>query len=227
MKLITNNSPEKTKSKSKTILLIVLLLFLFPIGIFFLWKWKLLHKYLNTGITLIIIFFSRQLIVIYMIIYGYFLYPEAATILSHYCFGNGSTLTLNDEYIKTSPVIINHLEEMKDGEKRKIGMHQWEDLRLSFALNPLFIERKNNKVIISQYIKFDQTGKVITMVGPIPIPDNIVHVFDCTPYNVICKFDFDQKILSEEDKPNFIEKYFLKNHKTCKSCSKNNYIKFN
>ena len=35
---------------------------------------------------------------------------------------------------------------MKEGEIRKIGMHKWEDFRLAFALNPLYIEKKNNKI---------------------------------------------------------------------------------
>ena len=132
---------------------------------------------------------------------------------------------MNDEYLKTSPVITYHLKVMKEGEIRKIGMHQWEDFRLSFALNPLYIEKKNDKIIISQYIKFDKTGKVVTMIGPIPIADNIVHVFNCKPYNVKCEFDFDQTIFKKISTPNFIEKYFLNNHKECRSCSKRNYMK--
>lgn len=112
---------------------------------------------------------------------------------------------------------------MKEGEIRKIGMHKWEDFRLAFALNPLYIEKKNNKINLSQYIKFDKTGKVIRMIGP--IPDNIVHAFTCKPYNVICEFDFDQTILEKISTPNFIEKYFLNSYKKCSSCSKRNYTK--
>jgi len=181
MNKIINNYKVSENSKSKNIIILFLILFVFPIGIFLLWKLKLWHKYLRISVTFFVLLLSRQLFVLYMIFYGYFLYPEASSILSHYCFGNGSTLILNDEYIKKSPVIVYHLKEMKDGEKRKIAMHQWDDLRLSFALNPLFIEKKNDKIIISQYIKFDKTGETVTMIGPIPTPDNIVHVFNCKP----------------------------------------------
>jgi hypothetical protein len=225
MNNIINNSKISENSISKNIIILFLILFVFPIGIFLLWKWKLWHKYLRISVTFFVLLFSRQLFVLYMIFYGYFLYPEASSILSHYCFGNGSTLVLNDEYLKTSPVIIYHLKEMKDGEIRKIGMHQWEDFRLSFALNPLFIEKKNGKIIISQYIKFDKTGKVVTMIGPIPTPDNIVHVFNCKPYKVKCEFDFNETILEKNRTPNFIEKLFLNSHKECKGCSKRNYMK--
>ena len=225
MNKLINSSIVYENSINKKIITFFLILFVFPIGILLLWKWKLWHKYLRISVTFFILLFSRQLFVLYMIFYGYFLYPEASSILSHYCFGNGSTLILNDEYLKTSPVIIYHLKEMKDGEIRKIGMHQWEDLRLSFALNPLYIEKKNDKIIISQYINFDKTGKVVTMIGPIPIPDNIVHVFNCNPYNVKCEFDFNQTILGKISTPNFIEKYFISSHKECRNCYKRNYIK--
>jgi hypothetical protein len=225
MNKLINNSIVSENSINKKIITFSLILFVFPIGILLLWKWKLWHKYLRIGVTFFILLFSRQLFVLYMIFYGYVLYPEASSILSHYCFGNGSTLILKDEYLKTSPVIIYHLKEMKDGEIRKIGMHQWEDLRLSFALNPLYIEKKNDKIIISQYINFDKTGKVVTMIGPIPIPDNIVHVFNCKPYNVKCEFDFNQTILGKISTPNFIEKYFISSHKECRNCYKRNYIK--
>ena len=50
-----------------------------------------------------------------MIFYGYFLYPKAPSILAHYCFGNGSTLIVNDEYLKTSFVIIYHCKGYERG----------------------------------------------------------------------------------------------------------------
>ena len=77
---------------------------------------------------------------------------------------------------------------MKVGEKHKVGMHQWEDWRLSFAINPFTIEKRKDRVIITQWMEFDKTNKVITWFGPIPIPDNIVHTFDCTPYMFRCEW---------------------------------------
>ena len=47
-----------------------------------------------------------------IIFYGFFFYPEASSIVSHYCFGNGSDLILNNNYLKRSQVIIHHLKEI-------------------------------------------------------------------------------------------------------------------
>jgi hypothetical protein len=114
---------------------------------------------------------------------------------------------------------------MKVGEKRKIGMHQLEDCRLSFALNPLTIIKNKNSAVIEQYIKFDNSGKAITWIGPIPIPDNIVHVFNCTPYLAKTEFSYNQNTYLDIDPPNLLESIFIKNHKLCKGCSQKNYRK--
>lgn len=117
-----------------------------------------------------------------MIVFGSFFFPEASQALKHYCFGNGEKLIVKSDYIKNSPVVLKHLKRMKVGQKKKVGFHQWEDWRLSFAINPFTIEKRKDKVIITQWMKFDKTNKVFTWFGPIPIPDNIVHTFECTPY---------------------------------------------
>lgn len=117
-----------------------------------------------------------------MIAVGAVFFPEASQALRHYCFGDGSTLHVSPDYIKKSPVVIKHLKKMKVGQKKKVGMHQWEDWRLSFAINPFTIEKRKNKVIITQWMEFNKTGDVITWLFFIPMPDNIVHTFDCTPY---------------------------------------------
>ena len=140
---------NKPKIIIQNVLLIILIVFLVPIGLIFIWKWKLWHTYFKIGITTLIIIFIRQILVINIIFYGLFIYPEASSIVSHYCFGNGSDLILKNNYLKRSPVIIHHLKEMKVGEKRKIGMHQLEDSRLSFALNPLTIIKNKNSTVIT------------------------------------------------------------------------------
>lgn len=71
---------------------------------------------------------------------------------------------------------------MKVGEKKKVVFRQPEDWRLSFALNPFTIEKGKDKVVVTQWIKFDTTGKDTTWLFFIPVPDNIVHTFDCTPF---------------------------------------------
>jgi len=131
---------------------------------------------------LLFIFFFKKIVVIGMIAVGAVFFPEASQALRHYCFGDGSTLHVSPDYIKNSPVVIKHLKKMKVGQKKKVGMHQWEDWRLSFAINPFTIEKRKNKVIITQWMEFNKTGDVITWLFFIPMPDNIVHTFDCTPY---------------------------------------------
>lgn len=207
----------------KNLFIILMLIFVFPIGLILLWKSKIFNNYINSGISIFVILFSRQILVIYMIFYGYFIYPEASKILAHYCFGDGSELILKNEYIKKSPVIIYHINDMSENEKRKIGMHQLEDLRLSFALNPFTINKSKNKITISQFIKFDKTGKSITWIGPLPVPDNIVHVFNCNPYTVKSYFEISSLSDAVIDQPNLLERTFLKNHKICKGCSKRNF----
>ena len=54
-----------------------------------------------------------------------------------------------------------------------------------YAINPFTIEKRKDKIIITQWMQFAKTNKVITWFGPIPIPDNIVHTFDCKPYMYI------------------------------------------
>jgi hypothetical protein len=131
----------------------------------------------------------NKIVLFGMIVVGSFLYPEASQILNHYCFGNGEDLVLESDYIKNSPVVIKELKKMKIGQKKKVSFTQKEDWRLSYALNPFYIEKRKDKVIITQYIKFDKTNKSYTQFGPITLSDNIVHTFKCTPFNVYYEFN--------------------------------------
>lgn len=130
-----------------------------------------------TTFVLIVLYNIKKILVLGMIGVGAFVFPEASQSLKHYCFGNGEKLVIKSNYIRRSPVVLKHLKTMKVGQKKKVGMHQWEDWRLSYAINPFTIEKRKHKVIISQWIEIDRTGKVFTWVGPIPIPDNIVYAF--------------------------------------------------
>ncbi len=140
----------------------------------------------------IMLFVPRQALVIAMIIGGKVVAPEASAVLSHYCFGNGDTLYLNADYIKTSPVVLKGMEGLKIGQSRKVALKQKEDWRLSYALNPFTITRTRKGYTITQYMDFDKTGKVATMLNlgftKIKVDDNITHVFDCTPYWAVAKF---------------------------------------
>jgi len=137
----------------------------------------------------LIVNFSKQILVLGMILVGSFVFPEASQILKHYCFGNGEKLILQSDYIKNSPVVVKELKKIKVGEKKRVVFKQKEDWRLSYALNPFYIEKRKDKIIITQYIKFDSTNKVYTYFGPFKISDNIVHVFNCTPFKVYYQFN--------------------------------------
>jgi hypothetical protein len=52
---------------------------------------------------------------------------------------------------------------------------------LSFAINPFTIEKKKDKVVISQWMKYDKKNEVTTWLFFIPVKDNIVHTFSYTP----------------------------------------------
>ena len=139
------------------------------------------------ALTLIALF-RQKLLVFGMICIGYFIYPEASQVLRHYCFGNGETLYLSSDYISKSPVVLKELHHLKIGQKKIVSFKQKEDWRLSYAINGFTLERKKDSVLISQWMQFDRTNKVITYFGPIAIPDNIVHTFNCTPYLVKCEW---------------------------------------
>lgn len=130
--------------------------------------------------------------VIGMIVFSTFTYPEASSILKQYCFGDGDTLMLDTSYLKVSPVITKELSSMKVGEKRIVRFKQKDDWRLSYAINGFTLIKKKNKVIVKQYIEFDKTGKIYTDlnlgVTKIRVDDGFVHTFDCTPFWVYSEF---------------------------------------
>ena len=145
-------------------------------------------------ISLISLWIWRQKIfVIAMIIGGLFIAPEASKILSHYCFGNGETLFLDSNYIKKSRVVFLAANRLKIGsEINHVTLKQNQDWRLSYAINGFTIKRSTEGYMIKQWIDFDTTGNVPTVLNlgvmKIQVQDAIVHTFDCKPFWVICEF---------------------------------------
>ena len=137
-------------------------------------------------------FQKDKVLVLGMIYGGKIVSPEGSQILDHYCFGDGDTLFLDPEYIKKSPVILKNIQGLKNGQRRKIRFHQKEDWRLSYALNPFFIEKRGEGYRIYQYIAFDKKGKDYTYldlkVGKIKVQDGIVHTYECKPFVAVCDF---------------------------------------
>jgi hypothetical protein len=144
--------------------------------------------------TLLVILSSvtTKLMVVSMIVFSNFIYPEASSILNHYCFGDGDTLNLDTSYLKISPVITKELETMRVGETKIVRFKQKDDWRLSYAINGFTLIKKKHKVIVKQYIEFDKTGKVYTDlnlgIAKIRVDDGFVHTFDCTPFWVYSEF---------------------------------------
>ena len=139
-------------------------------------------KLILIGIAGLCILFYKKILVIGMIAVGAVFFPEASQALRHYCFGDGSELRVKPDYIRNSPVVRKHLAGMKVGDRKKVGFHQWEDWRLSFALNPFTIEKQRDRVVVTQWMQFNRSGDVTTWLFFIPMRDNIVHTFDCKPY---------------------------------------------
>ena len=139
-----------------------------------------------------VLIYPRKAIVIALIIGGKVIAPEASAVVSHYCFGNGDTLYLNADYVKTSPVVLKSMQGLKMGQSRWISFKQKEDWRLSYALNPFTIKRTKEGYMITQYMEFDRTGIVATTLNlgftKIKVYENIAHAFSCTPYLVVFKF---------------------------------------
>jgi len=113
-------------------------------------------------------------------------YPEGVKVLTHYVFGDGEKLELKSNYIPNSPVVIKSLKSMKVGQTKVIRFKQYKDWRLSYALNPFRLKKTKNGFEIYQYIKFDKTGKIYTIVNilgvKMKIYDNWVNLLNPTPY---------------------------------------------
>jgi hypothetical protein len=145
-----------------------------------------------TGLFTVLNKLWLQGILILLMVFSFPIYPEASMILKHYCFGNGDTLHLPSDYLRKSPVILKNLKQMKIGQTRIIRFKQPEDWRLSYALNGFSLTKKSDKVIVKQWIEFDKKGGIHTDLNlylfKIRIKDNIVHVFDCTPFWAYSEF---------------------------------------
>jgi hypothetical protein len=103
----------------------------------------------------IVIIYPQKAVVIGLILGGKIIAPEASEVLSHYCFGNGDTLYLNSDCLKTSPVVLKSIKDLKIGQSKSVSFKQQEDYRLYYALNPFTIKSTTRGFRITQYIEFD------------------------------------------------------------------------
>jgi hypothetical protein len=79
---------------------------------------------------------------------GYLLWPEAAAILGHAVYGDGSTLTLDASYFRQSPFVQRQIARLGPGDHSPIWFPQREDWRLSLAPMPIYLHVSTDTVRI-------------------------------------------------------------------------------
>jgi len=135
-------------------------------------------------------FFIFSVLIFVSLVYAYFrIYsPEGMEILQHYCFGDGSELKLESDYLPNSTVIQSELKKMRIGQDKVVRFNQKDDWRLSYALNPFHLVKKRDGFEIYQYIKFDKKGIDVTELNfylfKIKVKDSWVHLVNPTPFMV-------------------------------------------
>ena len=77
-----------------------------------------------------------------------FIYPEAADLLYHYVYGDGSPLELSSDYFKKCKYLTSKIQKLGHGIHGPIGLRQYQDYRLSLAFNPYYLEISAKKVRI-------------------------------------------------------------------------------
>lgn len=128
-----------------------------------------------------------------IIVAGKLPYPEAADILQHYVYGKGENLYLEPDYLKDSPVIAKHLQQMRVGETRTVGLKQQEDWRLSYAVNGFTLKKTKGKAELLQHIVFSRNPRIYTDLNlylfTVRIPDGLVHALEPTPFMVYAEWE--------------------------------------
>jgi hypothetical protein len=118
--------------------------------------------------------------------------PEAGEIIWHYLNGHGTDLWLSPDYIRTSPVVLRSLAQLKEGESRQFVFRQAEDWRLSYAVNPFSLKRSGGTVLMWQLMKFEtRPGTLTTLnyrIGKFQLPDALIYSMHPQTYTVYCKW---------------------------------------
>ena len=123
---------------------------------------------------------------------GMWVYPEGGKVLLTYIRGNGQDLWLDSGYIQRSPVIRRSLALLREGESRRFTFIQSADKRLSYAVNPFNIRKKNGKVLLWQKIVFDAKPHTYTTLdygmGSFRLPDALIYSMHPRTYTVYCQW---------------------------------------
>ena len=130
------------------------------------------------------------------IIISKFIYPEAADLLYHYVYGDGSDLELLSDYFKKSKYLRSKIQKLGLGTHGPIGLKQYQDYRLSLAFNPYYLNINVKKVrIYHPKIEFAPVrGEKVSTKVPlgkltIRVYDNLVSYMNPTPFYVFSEWE--------------------------------------
>jgi len=117
-----------------------------------------------------------------MVIVGEVLYPEASHVLYEFCWGGGDDVEIEADYVRNSPLIRKKLKQLKPGQRWSGWYKQTEDVRLSYAFNPISIEkRRDGEIVVTSPIEVAPIGSGIytrLYMGPLTfdLPDSLMRV---------------------------------------------------
>ena len=118
-----------------------------------------------------------------------FVYPEAATLLDHYVYGDGSDLKISSDYFQQSEYLQAKINHLAPGKHGPINLEQPEDWRLSLVFNPYFLKVTPQKVTIYHpEIKFaavdDAKQPIFIPLGKMKLRvyDNLFSAMNPTPF---------------------------------------------
>lgn len=132
-------------------------------------------------------------------------YPEAAEILYHYLYGDGSDLEIESDYFKESGFIQQTIKIKGEGDHGLVALKQSDDWRLSLALNPFYIKITGNTVKIYhpkiEFAKHD--GRLVPTIIPIGklkirMYDNLVSAHETKPFYVYSEWQTDPRLSTTE-----------------------------
>ncbi|AIZ63734.1 hypothetical protein PK28_08565 [Hymenobacter sp. DG25B] len=113
---------------------------------------------------------------------------EGGTVVWHYLHGGGKDLWLDSTYLSQSPVILQSLNSLRDGESKRFAFQQNADWRLSYALNPFFLRRERNRAVLWQRIEFKDDLTTFTTLnyglGNVRLADGLILALHPVPFTV-------------------------------------------
>jgi hypothetical protein len=130
-----------------------------------------------------------------MVAVGSVLYPEASQVLYEFCWGGGDDAEISADYVRQSPFIRKKLAGLRLGGRWSGWYKQSEDVRLSYAFNPISIEkRKDGEIVVTSPIQVAKIGSGIytrLYMGPVSfnLPDSLMRIAcDETDYTALVRW---------------------------------------